>query len=417
MKLLPKFGVEFHQAQLKNGANVFLFKRKGMPIYLRAIFFAGSRFDNIPGTAHFLEHMLVAGTEKFPTKNLIAEYIQKVGGDFGASTNNTFLRFNIEIPEAIDMPVGIEVMTECLTRSIFNARTIETERGSILSELNAKKTNPNEYLNEVFSRLAFQDTLLEHSTLGNEVDVQSITRDMLIDFGNKHLHLGNVSFIVSGDVEIDYLTQLLDSISLPIGKKNAAINQLSFKKILDQDIEFYPGVKQLQVMFGCHTPIESYKEYCALRLLNQVLASGRGSRLVTKLRYESGLVYSVFGSILRSLDWGQYRIRFSCNKDNFEKAKQMIVNEFNKLQAENITETEFQNAKSKISKGTIRDFQTSDSWINSHEVESLSSPNDVHTIEDYIHTIEMLTLEDISSVINKYLHEENFYTAICGDYR
>ena len=83
-KTLADLGVSLEKRTLKNGANLFLFQRKGMPIYLRTTFFAGSRFDSIPGTAHFLEHMLLVGTKKFPTKNSMTEYIQKVGGEFAS---------------------------------------------------------------------------------------------------------------------------------------------------------------------------------------------------------------------------------------------------------------------------------------------------------------------------------------------
>lgn len=111
-KRLEKFALQLHQEKLDNGTNLLLLERKGMPIYLRAAFFAGFRFDNVPGTTHFLEHMLLAGTKKFPTKNLIADHIQKVGGEFGASTGNNILRFNIEIPEAVDIDRGIEIMSD-----------------------------------------------------------------------------------------------------------------------------------------------------------------------------------------------------------------------------------------------------------------------------------------------------------------
>ena len=85
--LLSDFGVSFEKAKLNNGINVFSFYRKGMPICFRINFFAGSRFDSIPGTVHFLEHVLVAGTEKFPSKDKLAEPLEKIGGNFSASTD------------------------------------------------------------------------------------------------------------------------------------------------------------------------------------------------------------------------------------------------------------------------------------------------------------------------------------------
>lgn len=417
MKSMPKFGVELHQGKLEGGSGIFLFKRAGMPIYIRALFFAGSRFDSIPGTAHFLEHMLVAGTRRFPTKNKIADYIQAVGGEFGARTSNTLTSINVEIPEAADIEAGIDVIRECLTQSLLDPDTIEKERGSILSELNAKETNPNEYIRDVFSQVAFQGTNLAHGTLGSEEDVKSITKDVLANHLEQFINSGQMCFVISGDVDMSTITSSLNTIGLPVRPRFTLPNKLSIKNEVMNKTKLYPGVKQLQVMYGCRTSVESYKELCALKLLNQVLAGGRGSRLITKLRYESGLVYSISGQVLESVDWGLLRIKFSCNRENLDNAISMINKEFGNLVSQNVTDDELTNTKSKVSKGMVRNMQTSESWVDFHETPALFYPDELRTVEDYITTIESLTKEDILMVIKKYLDSNNFYTAICGDYR
>jgi len=416
MKLLPKFGVELHQTKLKNGTNVFLFKRKGMPIYLRATFFAGSRFDSIPGTAHFLEHMLLAGTKKFPTKNLIADYIQKVGGEFGANTGNNLLRFNIEIPEAQDIDTGIEVMSECLNDSLFNDQTIETERGAILSEIRSKKSNPKEYISEVQRRVSLQGTPAARSTLGDEASIKNITKNDLIDYQKEFISSGRLSFIASGDISIESLKEKLNFINLEPGKKLTLMGKLPIIREKGVEVEFYKGVNHLQVALVCRTDIKDYVEYCALMVLNSIIAVGRGSRLITSLRYENGLVYTVASSVFSTIDWGTLKISLSCDKDNLEKVKDLIFKEFDELRQNNVSSVELENTKSKISKGSIRYFQTSGAWVDFHENDALFSPSSFHTAEDYIKTINELTLKDIKKVIDKYLFKENFYIAVCGDY-
>ena len=171
-----------------------------MPIHFRAIFFSGSRFDDVPGTAHFFEHMMLAGTKKFPTKNLLADYIQKVGGDFGASTGNNLLRLNIDIPEASDLDTGIEVLSECLINPLLEDQAMENERNAILSELKSKKNNPKEYISDVQRRVSLQGTSAARSTLGDEASIKSITKNGLIDYKKKFINSGRVCFVVSGDV-------------------------------------------------------------------------------------------------------------------------------------------------------------------------------------------------------------------------
>jgi predicted Zn-dependent peptidase len=414
MEILPEFGVEMHGGKLQNGADVFLFRRKGMPIYLRAAFFAGSHFDNVSGTAHFLEHMLLAGTEKFPIKNKISEYIQRVGGDFGAATNNAILRFDVEIPESQDIGVGTEVLKEILTKPLLELTTIENERGAILAELRSKKSNPKQYIREVSRRISLQGTSSGRSTLGEETSIQSINKEILTNYKNEFVSSGRVAFIASGDIDIDVLCNNLETINLPVSEKFQITEKLPIIQDKTLDIESYPGLEQLQVALLCRTTIENYKEYCALMAVNEIFGVGRGSRLMAKLRYQSGLVYSASSYVFDYPDWGQLAIHFSCNKADLEKVRAIVIDEFQKLSQ--ISEEELSDTQAKISKGFIRNNQTSESWVDFHENYALFYPNSERTAKDYIETINSLTLEDINEVVEKYKSEENFLMAICGDY-
>lgn len=416
IKTLGDFGVNLHKAQLKNGSNVFLFQRKGMPIYIRTIFFAGSRFDAIPGVAHFLEHMLLAGTKKFPKKNLIAEHIQRVGGDFGASTSPNSLRINIEIPEASDLSVGIEVLNEIINESLFDPTTIENERGSIVSEFQSKLSNPKEYVNEVSRRLSLQSLAAGQSTLGGIDNIQKISVDNLLGHKNRFLTSGRVAFIVSGGVEPEELLNTLEQVALPISERFEIAEKLPITNNQTMEVVQYPGTKELQVVFSCRTSIENYKEYCALKVLNDLIGNGRGSRLITRLRYENGLVYNISSSIIESPDWGIFSIKLSCDKNNFQKVKEIIFEEFESLIKNGVSESKLEDTKTKISKGSVRHSQTSESWVDSHETQSLFYPENLKTLADYIETVNSITNNDLQEVINKYLKRENFVIAICGDY-
>src|SRR3989344_1487139 len=416
MRLLSKFGVELHQSLLKNDVNVFLFYRKGMPIFLRTLFFAGSRFDTISGTAHFLEHLITSGTEKFPSKNIIADHIQKIGGEFGASTGIGLLSFDVEIPESEDIDIGIEVLKECITKSLFDLKTIENERGAILAELKGKKSNPKSYVVEVKRRLILQGSPAGRSTLGTEESIGLITKENLLSFKKDFLHTGRMCFVVSGDIDINLLTGKLNNIDFEKGPQFVVDQKIPIVFDKKTDVEYYPGAN-IHAILSCRTDMNNFKEYCTLKVLNNILAVGRGSRLVTVLRYKNGLVYSISGSISYSVDWSSINIEFACDKENFSKATDLIYQEFKNLIASGISETELENTKSKISKGSVRKLQSSVSWVNAHENTCLLEPGNPKTTEDYINTIQLLTKADIDAVARKYLEKENFYTAICGDYK
>jgi predicted Zn-dependent peptidase len=74
---MEKFGVDFNETSLTNGVKLYSFYKPNSPIYFRVYFYAGSQFDEgNPGLAHFCEHIMVSGTEKYPTKTILNEKIE-----------------------------------------------------------------------------------------------------------------------------------------------------------------------------------------------------------------------------------------------------------------------------------------------------------------------------------------------------
>ncbi len=82
--VLKDFGVKREERTLRNGCRVILYKKKNCPLFVKTCFLAGSRFnpEGKDGLAHFVEHMLVAGTKKFRSKDLLSMFLERYGGSF-----------------------------------------------------------------------------------------------------------------------------------------------------------------------------------------------------------------------------------------------------------------------------------------------------------------------------------------------
>ncbi|QHF47321.1 coenzyme PQQ biosynthesis protein PqqF [Pseudomonas sp. S35] len=67
-----------------------------------------------PGLAHFLEHLLFLGTERFPTGEGLMAYVQRHGGQVNASTRERTTDFFFELPVSTFAP-GLERLADMLT--------------------------------------------------------------------------------------------------------------------------------------------------------------------------------------------------------------------------------------------------------------------------------------------------------------
>lgn len=67
-----------------------------------------------PGLAHFLEHLLFLGTERFPTNEGLMAYVQRHGGQINASTRERTTEFFFELPVA-RFAGGLERLADMLS--------------------------------------------------------------------------------------------------------------------------------------------------------------------------------------------------------------------------------------------------------------------------------------------------------------
>ena len=54
--------------------------------------------EELPGLAHFLEHMVFMGSKKYPAENEFDKFVQENGGSMNAYTADEFTNFHFAIP-------------------------------------------------------------------------------------------------------------------------------------------------------------------------------------------------------------------------------------------------------------------------------------------------------------------------------
>ena len=67
-------------------------------------------YNELPGIAHFLEHMLFMGSKKYPTENYFSKFIRDHAGSYNGQTSEGWQNYYFDISfnnlaEALDMYV------------------------------------------------------------------------------------------------------------------------------------------------------------------------------------------------------------------------------------------------------------------------------------------------------------------------
>jgi secreted Zn-dependent insulinase-like peptidase len=118
------------------------------------------------GLAHFLEHMLFLGTEKYPLSGDYQSFIQTHGGSHNAytSTNSTNFFFDIK-PSGYEG--ALDRFAQFFIAPLFSESLTQREKNAVDAEYKAKFKNESRRNNQAFKTLINEDHPYNRFTVGN----------------------------------------------------------------------------------------------------------------------------------------------------------------------------------------------------------------------------------------------------------
>ena len=173
---------------------------------------AGSRNDVEPGFsgyAHFFEHMMFRGTEKYPTDAYNA-IIKQMGADSNAFTTDDWTAYHI-VASADALETIIDIESDRFLNLLYSEDDFRTEAGAILGEYNLNFSNPVALLREKLHGRAFMFHPYKHTTIGLLADIEDMPDhyDYSRQFYDRYYRPNNSVIVVVGDVDAGELERLV----------------------------------------------------------------------------------------------------------------------------------------------------------------------------------------------------------------
>src|ERR1700740_293174 len=144
-------------------------------------FDAGARNERADenGMAHFLEHLVFKGGEKYPTYKEINETAERLGGVLNAYTSHDVVAFHITV-RAESAAAAIDLLTDFVARPRIDPDELERERGVVIQEINRAYDQPSTVAEYLIDRAAFGEHPLGRTVLGPEENLRSFTREGIV---------------------------------------------------------------------------------------------------------------------------------------------------------------------------------------------------------------------------------------------
>lgn len=170
----------------------------------------GSLYNNVEGIAHFLEHMLFMGCEKYYDRgeNHFFSIINKHGGNSNAFTTNNFTSYYFTVDDE-HLNETIEVFHNFFISPLFNNDSINREISAVHSEYEKNMSIENRKIEEILKELSKDNHPYKLFDCGNKttLNIHDI-REKLIDFYNSYYSSDFMKLVISSNHSLDELEKM-----------------------------------------------------------------------------------------------------------------------------------------------------------------------------------------------------------------
>ncbi len=206
---------EFESITLKNGLKVLLISDPKAEKSAAALdVYVGSGEDPIErfGLAHFLEHMLFLGTEKYPTPGEFQDYVAGHGGNHNAYTSLMHTNYFFDV-DTQAFESALDRFSQFFVAPLFLAPYVERERQAVHSEYTSKISQSARREKDVFRELLQPGHALAKFSTGSMETLGNVApealREELIAFYNRYYSADIMSLVVFSSLPVADLKKMV----------------------------------------------------------------------------------------------------------------------------------------------------------------------------------------------------------------
>ena len=411
---------EIESFTLDNDMQVVVIPDRRAPIVTHMVWYKVGSADEQPGEsgiAHFLEHLMFKGTERFAAGEFSAA-IADIGGEENAFTSYDYTAYFQQVPvDALEQMMTFEA--DRMSNLVLSDEAVLPERDVILEERRSRIDNdPGAQLSEAMQATLFTNSPYGTPIIGWQSEMEELSREDAIAFYDRYYTPSNAVLIVAGDVTTEEVRALAEK---TYGKVEQRADPgprdrpeeppaLTHRTVTLTD----PRVTQPSVQTSWVVPSERTGEAGeseAMDLLADIFGGGTTSRLYRALVVEQGIAAGV-GSYYQgdSLMEGQFVTYGTPRGDaTLEQVEVAIEAEIERLAADGITEEELDAAKNRVRNALIyqRDSQTS---LARRYGVALTTGRTIEDVDSWPERIEAVTVEAVNEAARAYLDRSRSVT-------
>ena len=383
-------------------------------------FRSGSRDEKLTesGVTHLIEHLLFRGTENRSAYQITSD-VDRLGGHINGSTSREFLLLSLRLlPESLSE--GIDILTDLAFNPLFQEDDFRLEKDVVLEEIRSARDNyQSETIRLLQEAIWGEESGLSAPIRGTEETVTELSRSSALDRFNPLKSLDKIMITAAGKLSFDNLVNCVED-SFPemssetrSNQNRATGDQCSTPSKTTEGKTDWRDLNQLNCSIGVEGLPKKDDDRFPLEMLNVILGQGMSSRLFRKVRKERGLAYQVTSSTEYYSDTGLFFVYGSIGPGNLDRFVELVLEEFDDLTNEPVTDEELELAKKKTKGNLVLGLENNRALMGRLGITALYDTGFL-SVEDVIRKLEEVTPEDITRVANRLLTRKNLRYSLLG---
>ena len=390
------------QSTLSNGLPLYRIEVEGTrSVTILVAFDAGARTERPEenGMAHFLEHLVFKGGEKYQTYRDVNDAATGIGAVLNAYTSHDLVAFHITA-RAERAGEAADLLTDFVGRPRIDAEELDRERGVVVQEIARANDQPSVMAEHLIDEAAFGDHPLGRPVLGPAEHIRdTFTRDGIVAFRSRRWSPSRGGAFVVGNLSGLGDNGALDEL---FGRfpPHPSPNPTSPRHPPSRGCSC-ASATQASRTCGCPTArrstSRSRRQRAALAIYSTLLGGSMGSRLFDEIREQRGLAYSVHSIAHAYADVPVLQLSAGLESAKCVEAYRRMREIVTELREQGPTEEEVERARAYAAGARAIDFENSRSIARYAAQQTIVYGEDVDP-DAAIARLDEVTFEQVTEI-------------------
>ena len=392
--------IEVRESRLDTGLPLV---RLAMPgtraVTVLVAFDAGARTEHAEenGMAHFLEHLVFKGGEKYSTYRDVNNTAERLGAQLNAYTSHDVVAFHVTC-RAESVMAAADLLTDFVARARVDADELERERGVVIQEIARYEDQPSSVAGHLIDSAAFGDHPLGRRILGPTEHLKTFTREAILAFRERRWAPQDGGAFLAGDlsgVDMAGVEELF--MRFPARPDPPPVDPApSFERRIRVERR---DSHQSHLRLHWRSPIEPADpaQRAALSVYSTLLGGSMGSRLFDEIREQRGLCYAIRAGSGSHRDTSLMEVSSGLDSSKCPEAYTRIREIVSDLTENGPSEEEVERARAYAAGGAVLAYEGSGPVARRAAAEKVTF-GQVRAPEEAIAALDAVSFEEVREV-------------------